>query len=82
MRARKQPSRVEPTSDQWAAAVETVQSYYPHEIFGRGDTPIPDDLPRELKDMISARAARMARMTCDHIVQQARMMAELPKDLD
>ncbi len=81
MRSRK-PNRVEPTSDQWAAAVETVQCYYPIEIFGRGDEPIPDDLPRELKDMITAKAARMARLTCDHIARQARMMAELPEDDD
>ena len=82
MRARKQPSRVEPTACQWAAAVETVQSYYPTEIFGRGDEPIPDDLPRELKDMITSKAARMARLTCDNIARQARMMAELPEDED
>lgn len=81
MASRKQ-NRVEPTANQWAAAIETVQSYYPVQIFGRGDEPTPDDLPRELKDMITAKAARMARLTCDNIVRQARMMAELPEDDD
>ena len=77
--ARKQ-NRIEPTADQWAQAVETVQSWYPQTSFGRGDEPIPDDLPRELKDMITARAFRMARSTCDEVLKYARLLAELPED--
>lgn len=77
---RKDSKRVEPTACQWAAAVETVQSYYPIEIFGRGDDPIPEDLPRELQDMITSKCARMARLTCDNIARYAMEIAELPPD--
>lgn len=79
MRAKK-PKRVDPTADQWAQAVEQVQSWYPQAAFGRGDEPIPDDLPRELKDMITAKAFYMARRTCEEIIQYARQLAELPED--
>lgn len=81
MQVRK-PERPEPTSDQWAQAVEFIQSCYPQMMFGRGDEPVPDDLPTELKDLITAKAFLMARQVCDEIVEHARLLAELPPDVD
>ena len=73
--------RKRPEAQHFEAAIEQVQSWYPAASFGRGDQ-IPDDLPRELKDMITAHSFRMARHTCDEIAKYARMLADLPPDED
>lgn len=73
--------KVEPTARHYEQAVETVQSWYPADIFGEGKDPISRQ-PERVRDMIAAKAARMARLTCDHIRRHAQELAEAEANED
>lgn len=57
-------------------AIDQVESFYPQDIFGKGDAPLKNDTPESVVRLVEAKAARMARLTCAHIRRFAQELAE------
>lgn len=56
-------------------AIRTMMEMYPPEIYGRADRPLPRGLSEEMVNLIEAKAARMARLTCENVLLFARELA-------
>jgi hypothetical protein len=75
-RANKKLSVKKPEARHYEAALDLVASFYPTDIFGRGDQPMQKDLDEDVLTLVQSKAARMARLTCENVLIQARLLAE------
>lgn len=77
MRRKARPtSEKRPEAHHFEQAIDLVESFYPVDIFGKGDQPLPKDLPADMLSLVQAKASRMARMTCENIMHYAMELKE------